>query len=273
MYLWPIYIKYSSTELINPFDNFPSLVRCLKRDTEIAQELVDLLAYSLHIPLFLEVKSKKLNEYLAYLYENPIFEETGEYSLRNWIPDDLEIENRVSSHSKSILSLYNTALKQPEPLAKCIFLYRIIEYFYENIINQRNKPTEIEYLNNLYKLSKTFRYIPILKIDRLITLKGMRTKYINIISVWRTKTNYYLEKYYSQNPEFNLGNEIYCVGRCGSAHGGGKPNRILRQEDIKDYRRVQVINMFLELIIRFLIESNVPATYDLRVLNDRRLGI
>lgn len=149
-----------------------------------------------------------------------------------------------------LLSLYHSAQKQIDPFAKCIFLYRIIEYDYNNIkkfSKNRNKKDgnnndKNKYMKNIIKKSLLHKFFP------LYYRINIFDKY-NLITKWKIKARCYFKK----NSAEGLYELIYKTGRCGIAHGNHK-NKIMYHTK-ENYKLVEYINVFLELISRYIIET------------------
>lgn len=260
--LWPINVEYSGVLLSSPCDNENSIIYYNTEEKEQVFELVDLLAFSTHTPLFLETNNKNLSDKLVYLYEGPIYEDSCLNLVRDWLDNDILISDRVSI--PLLLSLYNSALKQPEPLAKCIFLFRVIEYYYENFLTSDTKPRYIsDYINNLFIEVQSHDFQPLL-------VEGNRSNKQNydVIKKWIKYVSTVYGKKTEVDLNYNLGKEIYFIGRCGSAHAKGGKEVILRQENPRDYAQAKEFNVFLELMCRYLIETSYTHINKLRVLND-----
>lgn len=262
IYLWPADINYFGVEIISPYDNEPSLIHFFKKNKSDAYQLVDLLAYITHTPLFIETDNKKLNDRLCELYEQNIFEEEF-FNFWSDVSDNITIKHRIN-HPLAF-SLYNTALKQPEPLAKCVFLFRVLEFFYSNALKHKQNEDREQYINRIFNDAIKFKFNPLFKVK--YNKKTNKNEKSNLINLWKRNVKRYLSQYQINNPHFSLGYEVYHIGRCGSGHGNNI-NDIIRQEDTGDYKRIKKINIFLEIITRYLIELKNPKIKNSNLIDE-----
>lgn len=230
--------------MISSSDEF-RLISYNNEDQEDAEILTDLLAYLFHHPTFIATNDEKLNSKLYRIYSNYLnLDEIGiENNLisNNYCVKFGKIENPV------LLALYNTALKQPEPLAKCLFLFRIIENYHQKSNNNVPLKTFIE---ELYQSAIEFRYIPL---D--IAYSHERIKRTNMITEWKRRSKLTHKRWNEMG--FQIGEQIYEKARCGIAHGR-KKDEIILHDYHHDYKFVQEANVFLELLTRYIIEKENP---------------
>lgn len=179
-------------------------------------DLLDLIKLRKNI-LFADNESKE-----SYMPVRPIFKQTCPYRITE-IPEMVHPE---------VLELYNAALKQAEPIPKCVFLYRVIEYaineHYNTIIHPSNTsaPAAIEYYLNE---ALHHEFIPLYYID----LGRNRAHQTDAVTVFRKsqlrnllqtlkKEVPKIKNEWSQHPflsQKSVGEIIYSNGRCATAHG------------------------------------------------------
>lgn len=174
---------------------------------------------------------------------------------------------------EELFELYTASLKQLEPLSKCIFLYRVFEkgceLHYKKIIKtQEFKPSEA--LNYYIKEIKTYNFIP-----RFYTYKNKNFKIQikNLILSFKSEMRK-IEKE-QENHNFlskvsSLGDIIYIYGRNPSAHGGG---RFIRYDYSNNYKHINDVNIFLELIARYIIEILNPDLNKVVIKNKKMYEI
>lgn len=159
---------------------------------------------------------------------------------------------------EELFELYTASLKQLEPFSKCIFLYRVFEKGCELDYKKKVKPNKFkssEALDYYIEKIKTYNFIPRFytysnknfKIEMKNLMLSLKSEIEKIEKEW--KEHNFLSKYSS------LGEIIYVQGRNPSAHGGG---RFMRYDYSDNYKHINNVNIFLELIARYIIEILNP---------------
>jgi hypothetical protein len=212
-----------------------------------AETLIDLLAYFFYMPSFIDTSNQKLNSTLTNLYENfdLLF-----HGITNNLKskDDVVVIDQINH--PILLAFYNAALKQPEPLAKCVFLFRIIEYYNTNILQGVRSPKPC--IEPLYHQAINHKFIPL----DLIPYFGKTKKYYsNQIVKWKSKSKKIFERWNLARLDF--GENIYNIARCGVAHGNNSCS-IIMHDYSQNYKFISEVNIFQELICRYIIESQNP---------------
>ncbi|MFT7072641.1 MAG: hypothetical protein ACJAX3_001621 [Patiriisocius sp.] len=268
---------------------FGSSILC-KDESQIGDkiDLLNMLAFFQATPNFLLTNNKTFNEKLANLYEqfdildlltltttkffndpkgefrslsSPIFKLHGKTKFTIFP----EIEHR------ELFNLYHSSLKQVEPLPRCVFLFRIVEYaknyHYQQVIQPSNTDLKdvIEYY---YNQILEHRFIPIYFLDygsdydrktgNLV--KKRKIQYLNFMVELKKKAKHILE-YWNTHPYLgskSLGQIIYNTGRNTVAHGGSR-NENINYDYANKYKHINDVNVFLELIARYIIELTNPT--------------
>lgn len=250
-------------------------------------DLLNILAFLQACPNFILTNNKNYNEKLSIIYNQfdildlltltskrffnnpkgefrslstPIFKL---YKKTNFtILPDIEMSE--------LLNLYHSSLKQIEPLPRCVFLFRIVEYGKNYHYQQFFRPDSIELkdvIEYYYEEAINHKFIPLyfldygsnrnFKTDDII--KKRKTQYRNLMLELKKKSKE-LIKYWSNHNYLqskSLGQIIYNTGRNTVAHGGNGNQNINYDYDNK-YKHINDVNVFLELIARYLIEINNP---------------
>lgn len=249
--------------------------------------LINILAFLQASPNFILTESKYYNEKLNILYSefdildlltlssNKFFKTSKEPFLslstpilklhRNTdytvIPDINHLE---------LFHLYHSSLKQFEPLPRCVFLFRIVEYGKNYHYNKLFNPHEIEWKNVIeyyYDKAINHRFIPLYFLDYGTTwdpkqdkmIKKRKTQYRNLLTELKVKSKRIISYWdkHSYLKSKSLGEIIYNTGRNTVAHGGnGKQN--INYDYSNKYKHINDVNIFLELIARYIIEINNP---------------
>lgn len=215
-----------------------------------SQTLVDTLGYLLNRPLYIYRNNEKLNEYISTLYDH-IATNIFSFEFRSVKFKSKYNHIRVPKINHPILlSLYHTAIKQPEPFGKCIFLFRLIEYAYRQTTFDTAKPTGrgymplyVEYLLNA---SLVHNFLPCHKLTAYT--KGKGRNYYSNLKVRCKKIRDDILRKGSQ-----VGAEVYIYGRCALAHGNDPTNLVLHDYE-SNFAKITEINLLLELIASYLIE-------------------
>lgn len=174
------------------------------------------------------------------------------------------------SHHEMIFELYHASLKQFESLPRCVFLYRVFEYgavmHYQPLFNPSNYRPE-DALDYYVNEVMSHKYIPLYYFDfgtyvdqeEKEVVRKRKAKYVNFTSKLKEEAKKIIKEWsndtYLQNKK--LGNIIYGTGRNASAHGGGG-RRNARYDYAKNYKHINDVNIFLELIARYIIEKLNP---------------
>lgn len=164
---------------------------------------------------------------------------------------------------EGILDLYHAALKQFEPLPRCVFLYRVFEYAAANHYKIQFKPVQykpedaIEYY---LKLALTYNPNPLYYID--FESKKNKTKLYNFFTVLKMEAKKILNEW-STVPFLSnkrIGEIIYLTGRNFTVHGasGVRGERNMQYDYDKNYLHINNVNILLELISRYVIELLNP---------------
>jgi len=254
--LRPFYFIYDDV-VIRSLD--PSHVISLNPEKRASAEtLIDLLAYFFYMPSFIDTSNGRLNQQLAELY--------GSFDLFfNGVVNNLKNKDEIvhigTINHPILLAFYNTALKQPEPLAKCVFLFRIVEYYNSNISPHRVRLQDC--IEPLYNQAINHQFIPL---DLIPPFNKIKKFYPNQIVRWKKKSKEIHNKWNSAG--LVLGDEVYKRARCGSAHGSNTCS-IIMHDYAQDYKFVSEVNVFLELMCRYIIESQNPHFIENFKLNYR----
>lgn len=160
-----------------------------------------------------------------------------------------------------LFELYHASLKQFEPLPRCVFLYRVFEYGVRYHYQKLEMPSEYKVEDAIeYYVDKIMkhRYNPLYfrtykKIDNeskhIVNLVCNLKKEVKIIKKEWSKHEYLKNK--------SIGEIIYKTGRNAVAHGGG--GRLnARYDYLNNYKHINDVNIFLELIARYIIEILNP---------------
>lgn len=204
-------------------------------------------------------------------------EDYGSFTLNQKVPilkEDKRLRVTIlkeikNEHILELFELYNSSLKQVEPLPRCVFLYRVFEkgvnIHYKSIV----KPTKYvpnDALNFYYERAMKHRFIPVYyfdngwdkyrKSEQDVRQRNPKLKNFMIELKKESKKikNEWSKATHLKNK--SIGDIIYEKGRCLVAHGGGNFNS--KYDYSKSYLHINDINIFLELICRYIIEIIVP---------------
>ncbi|NPE30874.1 hypothetical protein HNV12_23555 [Methanococcoides sp. SA1] len=252
--LEPLSFIYNNVRIYHN-DHIP-IILYDKEDKQDAEYLVDYISFIHHKPTFILTGDEKLDSYLENLYLNSIT--FDEWELFSPLKSDDEVIHLKEINCPMVLALYNTAMKQPEPLSRCIFLFRIIEYYNSNVINEnRNNLTNC--IQSLYEECLSHEFIPIILMDSVYRSEYenncIEKKVKNVIDEWKLQSQQ-TNDIWITNDE-NLAKNIYKRARCGIAHGNDL-NSLILHDYSNDYKFIKEVNCFLELITRYIIESKNP---------------
>lgn len=275
-----VFIAATDSHSYSVFYNENSL-----EDTKRA--LLNILAYFNGQPYFYFTENYDFNRKICDLYEqfdlldmlrlrkNNFFNSKQKEPFHLELPI-LKRKNRYTvvgfedSKHEMIFELYHASLKQFESLPRCVFLYRVFEYGAAHHYKQVFKPSNYKpedalhyYVNEIMN----HKYNPLFYVDfgtylieeekRVITAR--KAKYINFTTklkeeVKKIKKEWSNHSYLSKK---TIGSIIYVTGRNAAAHGGsGRGNA--RYDYDMNYKHLNDVNIFLELIARYLIEKLNP---------------
>ncbi|MGZ2371513.1 hypothetical protein ACXR6G_17165 [Ancylomarina sp. YFZ004] len=249
--------------------------------------MLNIIAFFQASPNFLQTKNKSYNEKLVNIYNefdildlltltsNKFFNNpkskfrslsTPIFKLRK----DTNFTILPETNSNDLLHLYHSSLKQIEPLPRCVFLFRIVEYgknyHYQRLFRQPKIDLKdvIEYY---YNEAKSHRFIPLFFLDygsdwdsktgEMVDKR--KTQYLNFMTELKNKSKQILNKWrgHSYLGSKSLGTIIYNTGRNTVAHGGNGTQNI-NYDYANKYKHINDVNVFLELIARYLIEIENP---------------
>lgn len=255
-------------------------------------DLLNILAFLQACPNFILTNNKYYNEKLTNIYKefdildlltlnsNKFFNNPkGEF--RTLATPILKLYKKTNFtilpdiNMPQLFDLYHSSLKQIEPLPRCVFLFRIVEYGKNYHYQQLFRPSNIELKDVIeYYYTKVLehRFIPLYFLDygsdwssKTDTMtKKRKTQYRNLMVELKKKSKE-LMKYWSNHNYLNsksLGEIIYNTGRNTVAHGGNGNQNINYDYDNK-YKHINDVNVFLELIARYLIEIQNPKLKDI----------
>lgn len=247
--------------------------------------LISILAFLHCRPTFMYTDNPSYNEKLESLYEQ--FDMLDMLSLRNkrfFIHGETPYYTIEPTYFKSqndfvvlptcshplILDLYHSSLKQLEPLPRCVFLYRILEYAFGSHYQPTINPPSFEHSVAIeYYLNKALdhRFIPIYYVDHGMSgniLKGTFRKtrtpsLVNFISLLKKEVYKVLDDWQGDSflSNYSPGEIIYNLGRNKVAHGGNGI-RNSTYDYARNYKHINNVNIILELISRYLIEILNP---------------
>lgn len=197
--------------------------------------------------------------YLKSDVENPFYLELP--ILKNKCGRKIIAFNKMPH--EGILDLYHAALKQFEPLPRCVFLYRVFEYVAANHYKIRFNPANykpedaIEYYLNL---SLNYNPNPLYDID--FGGKKTKPKLCNFFTVLKLEAKRILAEWSTASSLSNKtpGKIIYLTGRNFTVHGasGTRGERNMQYDYDKNYLHINNVNILLELIARYVIELLNP---------------
>ena len=253
-------------------------------------DFLNLIAFFQISPNFLVTNNKSYNEKLANLYElfdildlltitstkffndpigevrslsSPIFKLHGK--------SNITIFPEINSEFRELFQLYHSSLKQIEPLPRCVFLFRIVEYAKNYHYQRMFKPNNVdlnEVIEYYYSEILKHKFIPIYFLDFGYDhdyktgnkVQRRKTRYLNLMVELRRKSKQ-IFKYWNAHHYLgskSLGQIIYETGRNAVAHGGnGKQN--INYDYANKYKHINDVNVFLELIARYIIELTNPS--------------
>ncbi|WP_454844816.1 hypothetical protein [Priestia megaterium] len=259
-----------------------------ERTTESTKNtLLNIIAYLSGRPYFYFTENPAFNNKLLNLYEQFDLLDMLRLRRKNFLEgteeDPLHLELPIfkqgkgystvrfkDSQHESLFELYHASLKQFEPLPRCVFLFRVFEYgvqnHYKPLMNPSNYKVEDAihyYINEVMK----HNYNPLYYVDygTYIDKEGKKVirkrkaKYVNLITELKKEAKKIKKEWnkhaYLKNK--SLGEIIYTHGRNAAAHGGsGRGNA--RYDYSTNYKLLNNVTIYLELIARYLIELFNP---------------
>ncbi|MDI6678836.1 MULTISPECIES: hypothetical protein [Bacillus cereus group] len=244
--------------------------------------LLNILAYFSGKPLFYFTENNNFNSKLSELYEQ--FElldmlrlrKKNFFDSRHHEPFSLELpifkRSKVcleESQHEMIFELYHASLKQFESLPRCVFLYRVFEYgaikHYQPLFQPSNYRPE-DALDYYVQEIMNHNFIPLYYADYGMyinednkAIRKRKAKYNNFATKLKAEAKK-IEKEWSNHSYLrgkSVGSIIYGTGRNAAAHGSGG-RRTARYDYSKNYKHINDVNIFLELIARYIIEKLNP---------------
>lgn len=249
-----------------------------KSKEETKNTLLGIIAYLNATPYFYFTENYSFNKKILYLYEqfdllDILRLRDKEFFYRKDNEDKLFMIGTIikinkqgaiyfeKSEHEMLFELYHASLKQFEPLPRCVFLYRIFEYGAKYHYQKIEKPSEynvedtIEYYSD--KIMK-HKYNPLYFKTRKKT--DSESEYIENLICNLKKEVKIIKKEWSEHEYLknkSIGDIIYKTGRNAVAHGGG--GRLnARYDYLNNYKHINDVNIFLELIARYIIEILNP---------------
>jgi len=256
------------------------------RQDEDKITLLNVVAFLQATPNFILTKNSEYNRKLANIYSEfdildlltltgKKFFKTPKSKFKSLSNPILKLYKNTNStiipevKKLEILNLYHSSLKQIEPLPRCVFLFRIVEYAKNHHYQPKFKPDKVELpeiIEYYYKEVLTHKFIPLYFLDhgsewdeaKQDLVKKRKSQYLNLITELRKKSKQILSKWEKHHylGSKSLGDIIYKTGRNTVAHGGSNQN--INYDYSNKYKHINDVNIFLELISRFLIEIHNP---------------
>lgn len=250
-------------------------------------DLLNILAFLQAYPNFILTKNKYYNEKLSKIYyqfdildlltlTNKRFFDNPKGEFRSLSTPILRLYKKTNFtilpviQMPELFDLYHSSLKQIEPLPRCVFLFRIVEYGKNYHYQHLFRPNNIglgDVIEYYYEEAIKHKFIPLYFLDYGSNTnsktgemtKKRKTQYRNLIVELKKKSKE-LIKYWSNHNYLqskSLGQIIYNTGRNTVAHGGNGNQNINYDYDNK-YKHINDVNVFLELIARYLVEIHNP---------------
>lgn len=248
-----------------------------KSKEETKNTLLGIIAYLNATPYFYFTENYSFNKKICYLYEQ--FDLLDILRLRDkGFFDRKDDEDKLfmntliksnkhgyiyfeESNHEMLFELYHASLKQFEPLPRCVFLYRVFEYGVKYHYQKVERPAEyrvegaIEYYVD--KIMK-HKYNPLY--FRTYKKTDNESKHIENLICNLKKEVKIIKKEWSKHEYLknkSIGEIIYKTGRNAVAHGGD--SRLNAKYDyLNNYKHINDVNIFLELIARYIIEILNP---------------
>lgn len=255
-------------------------------------DLLNILAFLQACPNFILTNNKYYNEKLSIIYNqfdildlltltSKRFFNNPKGEFRSLSTPILQLYKKTNFtilpdiEMSELLNLYHSSLKQIEPLPRCVFLFRIVEYGKNYHYQQLFRPDSIELkdvIEYYYEEAIKHKFIPLYFLDYGSNrnsktgdmIKKRKTQYRNLMLELKKKSKE-LIKYWSNHNYLqskSLGQIIYNTGRNTVAHGGNGNENINYDYDNK-YKHINDVNVFLELIARYLVEIHNSKLKDI----------
>jgi hypothetical protein len=241
--LWPYSALYKDVRLESPVDDLPSLIR-FNEDYSDVVTLIDVLAYIYARPLFPLTEDEEFDDKYQTIYDTLVEIQQdmplGIVPFREIVSDVFFVP---SIKYPLAFSLYNSALKQVDPLARCLFLFRIVEYYGENILKKGKNEWWSAYMERIYEKAMMFSHLPLIH-----SKDGHRH---NLIVAWKSRSKAILKRKSVVRKDYFK--DIYLSGRTAVAHGKRPSELALHNHE--GFSRVSEYNIFLQLICRYLVEK------------------
>lgn len=256
-------------------------------EEKVKRALLNILAYFNGQPHFYFTENYNFNRKIAELYEQ--FDLMDMLKLRKkdfFVSEEIEpnycelpVLKRKNNYEficledsphEMIFELYHASLKQFESLPRCVFLYRVFEYgaqhHYQRIFNPPNY-SPVDALDYYVNAIMTHNFIPLYYVDSGISYNARgktiidkrKSKYINFTTALKKEVKKIKNEWNNHNylKTKTPGKIIYVTGRNAAAHGGSGENNARYDYD-SNYKHINDVNIFLELIARYLIEVLNP---------------
>lgn len=196
-----------------------------------------------------------------FILELPILHRKNEYNIVYF----------EDSQHEMIFELYHASLKQFEALPRCVFLYRVFEYgeanHYKPLFRPNSNYSPEDALNYYVNEIMTHKFNPLYYVDlgTYVSEDGKRivrkrkAKYVNFMSKLKEEAKKIKKEWsnHSYLSNKSVGHILYRTGRNATAHGGGGRSNA-RYDYSMNYKHINSVNIFLELIARYLIEKLNP---------------
>lgn len=174
-----------------------------------------------------------------------------------------------------MFELYHASLKQFEALPRCVFLYRVFEYGANNYYIPTYRPQNYkpqDALDDIFNRLMSHKYVPLyyldygsyLSIDGKEIISKRKAQYRNFTIKLKKEAKKIIHEWsiHSYLSGKTIGQILYETGRNASAHGGG--GRLTARYDYSNnYIHINNVNIFLELIARYLIEIMNPEVMNM----------
>lgn len=253
---------------------------------ETKNTILNMLAYLNGRPYFYFTENPTFNRKLDDLYENfdlldilrlrkkDFFYDNEDEPIHIELPilkthKDYDFISFEESNHEMIFELYHASLKQFEAMPRCVFLFRVFEYgvqhHYQRLFPGNTQPSGMldyyadEVLNHNFN-AHYFLDIGRYRNDYDELIEKRKPRYVSFPTALKGEAKKIVEEWkvhpYLQNK--TIGQVIYLTGRNAAAHGGGG-QRNARYDYDRNYKHINDVNIFLELIARYLIETLHPS--------------
>jgi len=254
---------------------------------ETKNVLLNILAYFNGQPYFYFTENYNFNRKICELYEQfdlldmlrlrkkDFFDSKKQEPFHLELPI-LKTQNNYNlvcfndSQYEMIFELYHASLKQFESLPRCVFLYRVFEYgatYHYRVLFTPSDYHPEDALNYYADEIMTHSFNPLYYVDfgtyesddRQKIIRKRKAKYVNFTTKLKEEIKN-IKKEWNQHPYLRnktIGDIIYGTGRNATAHGASG-RRTARYDYSMNYKHINDVNIFLELIARYLIEKLNP---------------